>query len=66
MTDKLTDPVQRKRTYSEADLRRAMRAAKKEGFQRVELTATPEGIKIVAVLGLDPAEPPEGHVSHLD
>lgn len=35
-------------SYSEADLRRAMRAARKEGFQVVELTPTPEGLKIVA------------------
>lgn len=35
-------------SYSEADLRRAMRAARKEGFQVVELTPTPEGLNIVA------------------
>ena len=37
-----------RRSYSEADLRRAMRAARKEGFQVVELTPTPHGLKIVA------------------
>lgn len=67
MTDKPTDPAPKRRLpYTEADLRRAMRAAKKEGFRRVELTATPEGLKIVAALGLDPADPVEGHVAHLD
>lgn len=34
--------------YSQAELQRAMRAAKKEGFQVVELTPTPNGLKIVA------------------
>lgn len=40
--------MERRPSYSEADLRRAMRAARKEGFQVVELTPTPEGLKIVA------------------
>jgi hypothetical protein len=38
----------RRPSYSEADLRRAMRAARKEGFQVVELTPTPDGLKVVA------------------
>jgi len=40
--------MERRPSYSEADLRRAMRAARKEGFQVVELTPTPEGLRIVA------------------
>jgi len=40
--------MERRPSYSEADLRRAMRAARKEGFQVVELTPTPDGLKIVA------------------
>lgn len=40
--------MERRTPYTEADLRRAMRAARKEGFQVVELTPTPEGLKIVA------------------
>ena len=35
-------------SYSQAEVQRAMRAAKKEGFQVVELTPTPHGLKIVA------------------
>lgn len=40
----------RRVSYSEADLRRAMRAAKKEGFRVVELTPTPDGLKVLARL----------------
>lgn len=40
--------MERRPSYSESDLRRALRAAKKEGFQVVELTPTPEGLRIVA------------------
>lgn len=42
--------MERRPSYSEADLRRAMRAARKEGFQVVELTPTPEGLKVVVRL----------------
>lgn len=42
------DVMERRPSYTEADLRRAMRAARKEGFQVVELTPTAEGLKIVA------------------
>lgn len=55
MTEKLADPVPRRRAaYSEADLRRAMRAAKKEGFRVVELTPTPDGLKVLARLNEAP------------
>lgn len=37
----------RRATFTEADLRRAMKAAKAEGFDRVELVDSPEGLKIV-------------------
>jgi len=40
--------MKRAPAYSQAELQRAMRAAKKEGFQVVELTPTPDGLKIVA------------------
>lgn len=48
--------MQRRPSYSEADLRRAMRAARKEGFQVVELTPTPEGLKVVVRLVQDDEE----------
>lgn len=38
----------RRPSYSQAEVQRAMRAAKKEGFQVVEITPTPHGLKIVA------------------
>lgn len=40
--------MKRAPAYSQAELQRAMRAARKEGFQVVELTPTPDGLKIVA------------------
>ncbi len=46
----------RRPAYSEADLRRALKAAKKEGFRVVELTPTPNGLKVVARLEDD--QPP--------
>ena len=42
--------MERRPSYTEADLRRAMRAARKEGFQVVELTPTAEGLKVVVRL----------------
>lgn len=45
----------RRPAYSEADLRRALKAAKKEGFRVVELTPTPNGLKVVARLDEEPA-----------
>ena len=48
-------------SYSQAELQRAMRAAKKEGFQVVELTPTPNGLKIVArVADTDPEKEDTG------
>lgn len=44
MTERRAQP------YSQAEVQRAMRAAKKEGFRVVELTPTPHGLKIVARL----------------
>jgi hypothetical protein len=39
-------PTRRAR-FTEVELKRAMRAAKAEGFDRVELIPSPEGLKIV-------------------
>jgi hypothetical protein len=39
--------VTRTARFTKADLRRAMQAAKAEGFDRVELVDSPEGLKIV-------------------
>ena len=50
--------------YSQAELQRALRAAKKEGFSVVELTPTPDGLKIVARLVGE--ELPEGDTGKLD
>lgn len=37
----------RRATFTAADIRRAMRAAKAEGFDRVELVDSADGLKIV-------------------
>ena len=46
-------------SYSQAELQRAMRAARKEGFQVVELTPTPDGLKIVARVAANDADEKE-------
>lgn len=59
--------AQKRAAFTEAEVRRALKAARREGFRRVELTATLEGLKIVAVQEpADPAEPAEDHVARLD
>lgn len=37
----------RRASFTETEVRRALKAAKAEGFQRVELTSTKDGLKIV-------------------
>ncbi len=37
----------RRASFTETEVRRALKAAKAEGFQRVELTPTKDGLKIV-------------------
>ena len=38
---------QRRAQFTEVEVRRALKAAKAEGFDRVELTQTPDGVKVV-------------------
>jgi hypothetical protein len=37
----------RRASFTEKDVRRALKAAKAEGFARVELIPSPEGLKLV-------------------
>lgn len=37
----------RRATFTEAEVRRALKAAKAEGFARVEMIQSPEGLKLV-------------------
>lgn len=37
----------RRASFTETEVRRALKAAKAEGFDRVELTPTPDGVKVV-------------------
>lgn len=46
--------TQRRASFSEAEVRRAMKAAKKEGFKVIELTPTAHGLKIVARIESEP------------
>lgn len=47
----------RRAAFTETEVRRALKAAKAEGFDRVELTPTPDGLKIVATRLKDGEEP---------
>lgn len=52
--------------FTKADLRRAMQAAKAEGFDRVELVDSPEGLKIVCERSARKIEPPPTDGEHFD
>jgi hypothetical protein len=47
----------RRAKFTEVEVRRALKAAKAEGFDRVELTPTPDGLKIVATRLKEEDEP---------
>lgn len=58
--------AQKRAAFTEAEVRRALKAARREGFRRVELTATPEGLKIVAVQEPELDLPAPDHLARLD